>query len=278
MPKSTPVYRKPWFVFGPPLALAAIGALLLIQSAFAGPRHEIILERIQERKAAGWEVTAPSFQSYDYPRLMLSMAGTEFVLVNKHNPINPLKFAPADLDLVKSSKALDNSRELRLSFAAARQLELMASDLLAAGEGQLFLNSAYRTYNYQAELFQSKIKQYGEAGALLRSAKAGFSEHQTGLAADVSVPAQGCAIMTCFGDTKAGQWIAENSWRYGFIVRYESDTQEITGYSYEPWHIRYVGLEVARLYKQGGYKTLEAFWGLPAAPDYLPEITPSTKD
>lgn len=278
MPQSTPVFRNPWFVFGPPAVLAFLGVLLVLQSAFAGVRHEIILQRIEARADAGWVVPTPDFDQYDYPRLMLDFAGTEFVLVNKHRPIQPLKFAPSDLVQVKNSKALDNSRKLELVPAAASALEELAAGLQAAGEGQLFLNSAYRSYDYQAELFISKTKQYGETGALLRSAKAGFSEHQTGLAADVSLPEQGCAIMTCFGGTTAGQWIAENSWRYGFIVRYEETTQEITGYSYEPWHLRYVGKEVARLYSESGMQTLEEFWGLPAAPDYLQEITESTSD
>jgi zinc D-Ala-D-Ala carboxypeptidase len=265
-------------VFGPPVAMAAVGAILILQAANAGPRHEIILDRIAEREATSWVVPTPSFADYQYPRLMLEGAGTEFVLVNKHRPISPLDYKPSELVEVKSSKYLDNSRQLELSISAAKALEEMAKDLFDQGQGQLFLNSAYRSYNYQGQLFDSKVKQYGMAEALLRSAKAGFSEHQTGLAADVSVPSQGCAIMTCFGDTKAGIWIADNAWRYGFIVRYKVDTQPITGYSYEPWHLRFVGKEVAKLYTERGMKTLEEFWGLPPAPDYLPEITESTSN
>jgi zinc D-Ala-D-Ala carboxypeptidase len=278
VPQSMPLYRKPIFVFGPPIAMAILGAILIIQAAFAGPRHELIIQRIEERAASGWVVPQPSFTDYQFPRLKLDLAGSEFVLLNKHRPIAPITYVPADLVVVKSSKSLDNSRALELSTSAARALELLAADLNAAGQGKLFLNSAYRSYNYQAQLFKSKVKQYGESEALLRSAKAGFSEHQTGLAADVSVPQQGCAIMTCFGETKAGKWIAENAWKYGFIIRYEIDTQAITGYSYEPWHLRYVGLEVAKLYSERGMKTLEEFWGLKPAPDYLPAITESTNN
>jgi D-alanyl-D-alanine carboxypeptidase len=83
--------------------------------------------------------------------------------------------------------------------------------------------------------------------------------------------------MQCFGDTEAGIWIAENSWRFGFIVRYEKDTEGITGYTYEPWHLRYIGKELASEYHENGMKTLEEFWGYPSAPTY-PEIAESTTD
>jgi D-alanyl-D-alanine carboxypeptidase len=154
----------------------------------------------------------------------------------------------------------------------------MAEQMHAEGFGQLFVNSAYRTYDYQVKLFESKTRQYGLAGALVRSAKAGHSEHQTGLAVDVSVPAQGCAIMTCFGETVAGKWVAANSWRFGFIVRYEEETTAITGYSYEPWHLRFVGEALAAEYSENGIHTLEEFWSLPAAEFYPEEVAKSQAD
>lgn len=84
--------------------------------------------------------------------------------------------------------------------------------------------------------------------------------------------------MQCFGDTDAGIWIAENAHKYGLIVRYEEDTTSTTGYTYEPWHLRYVGEEVASLYAERGIHTLEDFWNLPAAEFYLEEITESTNN
>jgi D-alanyl-D-alanine carboxypeptidase len=84
--------------------------------------------------------------------------------------------------------------------------------------------------------------------------------------------------MTCFGDTEAGKWIADNAWRFGYIVRYEETTQATTGYSYEPWHLRYVGIEIAREYSKNGIHTLEDYWSLPPAEFYLEEITASTMD
>lgn len=275
MPKSTPVRRRAAFVFGPPLLAATLGVTLLVQGA-SGSNFEILNERREARLEAGWVVPTPEVTDYLYPRLATEFAGSEWVVVNKHRPLSPIDFAP-EVREIESSSALDNSRGLRLRDIAASALEEMAAEMEFQQVGQLFVNSAYRTYEYQSELFLQKIEQYGEAGALLRSAKAGYSEHQTGLAVDISVPAQGCAIMQCFGETDAGKWIAENSWRFGYIVRYKQDTEAITGYTYEPWHLRFIGKDLAKIYHENGIQTLEEFWGFPAAPNY-PEITESTTD
>ena len=190
------------------------------------------------------------------------------VIVNKQRPVNPVDYEPADLVVLDSTDAFDNARGLRLARPAADALLAMAKAMHADGAGRLFLNSGYRSYEYQQELFDAKVVQYGLDGALVRSAKAGHSEHQLGLAADVSVTAQGCAIMHCFGDTVAGKWIAANAWQHGFIVRYKEGFTETTGFTYEPWHLRYVGKTTAGAYHRGGYSTLEDFWQLPPAPNY----------
>ncbi|MEK9907999.1 MAG: M15 family metallopeptidase [Aquiluna sp.] len=277
MSKSTPLVRKPAFVFLPPVVAAGVGFALIFQGvSFGAPNFEILEQRRAARVEQGWTPPTLELTDYLYPRLATGFAGSEWVVVNKHRPLSPLDFEPKVRE-VASSEALDNSRGLELRDVAATALEQMAAEMFSEGVGQLFVNSAYRSYEYQKDLFVSKTEQYGEAEALVRSAKAGYSEHQTGLAVDVSVPAQGCAIMQCFGDTVAGKWIAENSWRFGYIVRYEQDTTAVTGYTYEPWHLRYVGIDIARKYSQDGIHTLEDFWGYPAAENY-PETTESTMD
>ena len=276
MPNPTPVRRRASFVFLPPVVAATVGISLLVQGAFGQPNFELLEERAEQRELAGWLVPTLELTDYLYPRLATGFAGSEWVVVNKLRPLSPLDFEPQVRE-IRSSESLDNSRGLELRDVAANALEAMASEMLFQGAGQMFVNSAYRSYDYQLELFVDKVDQYGEAEALVRSAKAGHSEHQTGLAVDVSVPAQGCAIMQCFGDTVAGKWIAENSWKFGYIVRYERDTTSITGYTYEPWHLRYVGIEIARTYANNGIHTLEDFWGFPAAENY-PEIAESTID
>ena len=276
MPNPTPVRRRASFVFLPPVVAATVGISLLVQGAFGQPNFELLEERAEQRELAGWVVPTLELTDYLYPRLATGFAGSEWVVVNKLRPLSPLDFEPQVRE-IRSSESLDNSRGLELRDVAATALEAMASEMLFQGAGQMFVNSAYRSYEYQRVLFVDKVDQYGEAEALVRSAKAGHSEHQTGLAVDVSVPAQGCAIMQCFGDTVAGKWIAENSWKFGYIVRYERDTTSITGYTYEPWHLRYVGIEIARTYANNGIHTLEDFWGFPAAENY-PEIAESTID
>ena len=276
MPNPTPVRRRASFVFLPPVVAATVGISLLVQGAFGQPNFELLEERAEQRELAGWVVPTLELTDYLYPRLATGFAGSEWVVVNKLRPLSPLDFEPQVRE-IRSSESLDNSRGLELRDVAANALEAMASEMLFQGAGQMFVNSAYRSYDYQLELFVDKVDQYGEAEALVRSAKAGHSEHQTGLAVDVSVPAQGCAIMQCFGDTVAGKWIAENSWKFGYIVRYERDTTSITGYTYEPWHLRYVGIEIARTYANNGIHTLEDFWGFPAAENY-PDIAESTID
>ena len=276
MPNPTPVRRRASFVFLPPVVAATVGISLLVQGAFGQPNFELLEERAEQRELAGWVVPTLELTDYLYPRLATGFAGSEWVVVNKLRPLSPLDFEPK-VRKISSSESLDNSRGLELRDVAATALEAMAKEMLFQGAGQMFVNSAYRSYDYQLELFVDKVEQYGEAEALVRSAKAGHSEHQTGLAVDVSVPAQGCAIMQCFGDTEAGKWIAENSWKFGYIVRYERDTTSITGYTYEPWHLRYVGMEIAKMYANNGIHTLEDFWGFPAAENYR-EIAESTID
>ena len=279
MPKSTPLKRSPLFIFGPPVLLSFLGVGLLVQSvSTASPKLEMVNEQITINAAEGLVPPTPALTDYIYPRLTIDSANQPLVVVNKLRALDPIDFAPPILTVMPSSDSLDNSRELVLAPSAANALVVMAEQMHAEGYGQLFVNSAYRTYDYQVELFESKTRQYGLAGALVRSAKAGHSEHQTGLAVDVSVPAQGCAIMTCFGETVGGKWVAANSWRFGFIVRYEEETTAITGYSYEPWHLRFVGEELATEYSKNGIHTLEEFWSLPAAEFYPEEVVESKID
>ncbi len=112
--------------------------------------------------------------------------------------------------------------------------------------------SGYRSYNRQSALYNQYIRQYGKKYTDTVSAQPGKSEHQTGLAMDVSAKSVGYSLSTQFGKTKEGIWLAQNAHNYGFIIRYPKGKEKITGYSYEPWHIRYVGQELAQsIYTQG---------------------------
>ncbi|MOA08523.1 D-alanyl-D-alanine carboxypeptidase [compost metagenome] len=105
--------------------------------------------------------------------------------------------------------------------------------------------SAYRSHKKQKALFESYVKKDGLEKAQTYSAFPGTSEHETGLAIDVAGADGKCSITDCFGDKPEAKWLAKHAHEYGFIIRYPKGKEHITGYKYEPWHLRYVGKEAA---------------------------------
>lgn len=185
----------------------------------------------------------------------IDQAESLWVVVNKQRPLNPIKYKPA----------LDKT--LNLAKPAADGFRALKSAVAKAGKGTLCLNSGYRSYATQSYTYNLQVTRYGKKVAENLAAHPGYSEHQTGLAADVSTTALGCKI-TNFGKSAASAWIAQNAWRYGFIVRYPNGQTATTGYQYEPWHLRFVGIELATKMRDAKITVLEKFWNLPAAPKY----------
>ena len=173
---------------------------------------------------------------------------------------------------------IQNPYNLQLRKNASIALIEMAVAMKAEGAGTLVLNSGFRDYSKQKALYENIKASQGYAVAEELSARAGFSEHQTGLAADLAAQESGCVIMVCFGKTDAGIWLRQNSYRFGFILRYPSTLTPITGFQYEPWHFRYVGIELATEMKIKRIKTLEEFWGLEPAPTYSVSPSPSPSE
>lgn len=117
--------------------------------------------------------------------------------------------------------------------------------------------SGYRSYDVQKSIYDNKVNKGGVEYAEKFSARAGYSEHQTGLALDLN------STNTSFGRTKEGIWLSANCYKFGFILRYPEGKKEETGFNYEPWHIRYVGKELAeKLYNDGDWITLEDYFGI----------------
>ena len=137
----------------------------------------------------------------------------------------------------------------------ARQALTNLQNAAASVGHSMPLISGFRSYATQQTLYNNYVARDGEALANTYSAKPGQSEHQTGLAFDVG------AIDDNYGETAAGQWLSQNAHLYGFIIRYLKGKENITGYQYEPWHIRYVGVEVATEIYQRGI-TLEEYLGV----------------
>ena len=144
-----------------------------------------------------------------------------------------------------------------LKKEVARALECLF--MRAEEEGiVLAVVSGYRSYERQEELYERSVKKNGISYANRYQAKAGYSEHQTGLAVDVSGETIQYGLEEIFGLTKEGVWLRRNCWKEGFIIRYPKGKEIITGYQYEPWHLRYVGRNEAEIMMKCGL-TLEEF-------------------
>lgn len=203
--------------------------------------------------------------SFDKTKHSLTDPNSIWVVVNKKRGIDTSFVPELTVPNVK----------LRLS-AAAEQMQfskLAEPALLELFESAknnntpLVFGSGYRSALTQAEFYNSYEARDGQEAADTYSARPGHSEHQTGLSTDITSPDGKCHLEICWADTPEGQWLAKNSYKYGFIIRYPKDKQDITGYQYEPWHIRYVGKELAKELHSSN-KTLEEFFDLGPATNY----------
>jgi len=160
------------------------------------------------------------------------------VLVNKYNKL-PDDYEAKDLEEIDSKYTVS---KMLLNKDAKKHFEEMCTD---AKSINLIMRgiSAYRTKEYQEELYKDYIKNNGFKMAESFSARPRHSEHETGLAIDV---ASGTNVYTTFENTEEYKWIKQNAQNYGFIVRYKKEYEHITGYKFEAWHLRYVGIDVAK--------------------------------
>lgn len=189
-------------------------------------------------------------------------ADSPWVLVNKKNALRPKDYVPSGLRQVAGGSFL-------LRSGAATAMEEMFAAARRAGAGTMRVHSAYRSYATQQRLYAGYVRTRGAAWADVHSARAGHSEHQTGLTADIVACRDGrCGGIYDFEGTAQQRWVAANAWRYGFIVRYENGRTTTTGYTSEPWHLRWVGKPLAADYVAGGFHTLEDYLGYPAARHY----------
>ncbi|MFJ5761962.1 SH3 domain-containing protein [Neobacillus sp. NPDC093182] len=179
------------------------------------------------------------------------------VLINKLNKL-PENFVPKNLIDSGISFPFTNSTEKqKLRKEAALAIQTLVRDAKEAGYTIVGV-SGYRSHKTQVSVFESYVKQDGYEKARMYSAIPGTSEHQTGLAIDVGNSSATCAATSCFQNTQEAKWLQLHVAEYGFIIRYPKGKESITGYQYEPWHLRYVGKVVAtEIMKQG--ITLEEF-------------------
>ena len=182
-----------------------------------------------------------------------------YTLVNKQNPVD--KTFPEDQDaLIEIPAKYRKTDVIYLHYIEEKALEAMMQDMFALGYNDTYVTSAYRRYDKQKQIFDKYVNDlvnqgmsYDDAYAevLKDTALPGQSEHQTGLCVDLTTK----SIMTVdnrFADTEVFAWLQHNAWKYGFVLRYPEDKVNITGYSYESWHYRFVGFEVAKIMHQTG--------------------------
>ena len=188
----------------------------------------------------------------------IDSASSLTVVVNKTRPLTPVTYGPAECGAVNLAKP------------AADAFARMRHGMSKAGDGDLYISSGYRGYYSQRAIYRRDVAKLGLLRGQRLAAKPGYSEHQTGLAADLAAYGQGCVVKVCFSTTKASKWLVANAWRYGFILRYPQGQTKVTGYQFEPWHYRFVGKTLSIQMHKAKATVLETFLGLPPAPDYVP--------
>ena len=163
-------------------------------------------------------------------------------LVDKQHPL-PAGYAPSDLVTLTGGSYQVSRAGLTLRQTAAAALEEMAAAARADGV-TLVVSSAYRSYDYQAEVYSRVVREMGQEAADRESARPGHSQHQTGLVADFG------SIDDSFAQTAAGRWMAANALRFGWSLSYPDGYENVTGYRWESWHFRYVGKDLAAFLDQ----------------------------
>ena len=185
---------------------------------------------------------AMMFESWGY--MMPHQDPTDtLILVNKNNKAPAVPVTLVKPDVQPTREAVSENIYMRPEAAAALEdlFEAAAQDGIT-----LYATSGYRSYSTQKAIFERKLERMDEKQANASVAKPGYSEHQTGLAMDIEgETTKETGLTEAFGESPEGIWTAEHCAEYGFIIRYPKGKTNITGYIYEPWHIRYVGKEAA---------------------------------
>jgi zinc D-Ala-D-Ala carboxypeptidase len=246
--------------------LIAIAALILVAGIAAylsWPNKGQSVESTSPQaggRESGDDNAGETGQSFDKAKYSIDDPASLWVVVNKGRKL-PSTYQPDDLMYPDTSLRYSSGSEMQLRADAASAIKRMFS--AASGDGiKLMVASGYRRY----------VNEMGQAEAEKISARPGHSEHQTGLAVDVAPTSGQCLLEECFGDLADGKWVAEKAHLYGFIIRYPKGKEKQTGYGYEPWHLRYIGKELAGEVTEAD-QTLEQFFGLPAYSSYSSEIT-----
>jgi len=270
------------------IILGLILIVVVILAAFSFGQEEVLSgniepELIELRPEEGSEVTEPELpiitepekekekevkEDLDYDEVLkliddenkkiIDNPNDLLVLVNKANNL-PSSYKPEDLIIPNVSFTFEGDDQKKyMRKDAALALEELITKAEEDGH-KIYAVSGYRSYERQKAIFLGNVQKSGFKKANTFSAVPGQSEHQTGLAMDVSSASVNYKLMNSFGNTPEGLWLKENAHLFGFIIRYPQTKVEITGYQYEPWHVRFVGIENATFIKMNNL-TLEEFF------------------
>jgi len=245
-----------------------VAAILLIIVILAWPARKLS-DSNHGSVSASSDKSQAKVQTFNKQLYPTDVASSIWAVVNKGRRL-PSSYVPSGLQAPPIPLRYGSSlTAMQVRSDTAQALGRMYQAGLTAGI-KLMLASGYRSYDFQVSVHDGYVQSSGAQAADTYSARPGFSEHQTGLAADLGSVDGQCTLDQCFGDTPAGQWLAANCYKYGFIIRYPKDKENLTGYVYEPWHVRYVGDQLAHQLHQTG-QTMEQFFGLPDYTDYPAE-------
>ena len=250
------------------MAAVAVVLIALAACSAAGPPHR---KPGAARAAASHaprpmpSVTpTPSAAGFDAHAQSIDDPASTWVVVNKPRALSPVTYTPPAL--VYPDVAYVNRQPMRPEVAEA----LVA--MFNAGKAEAGLDfsvqSAYRAFDSQTRVYDDDVASHGQAYADTDTARPGHSEHQTGLAVDISAVPAKCSLDACFAQTPQGEWLAANAWRFGFLLRYPADKVAVTGFAFEPWHYRYIGVPLATRLRETGVTTLEEFFGVPGGTEY----------
>lgn len=250
--------KKKGFRFNPKLTItivivilvAALGIGLILNYRRNNDEQKITAKNAKTTAAASTAAStlpaeASDINSYTY-------------LLNKDTASLDPTYVPSDLADPENVQSTSSVFEIRAE--AATQLEAMvkaASDV----DITLYVSSGYRSYDDQDKLYSSQVQLLTEAKAITACEKAGYSEHQLGLAVDLTDDVNTTSQTEAFADTDAGKWLYEHAHEYGFILRYPKGKESITKYNFMPWHYRYVGTDTANaMYAISPDETMEEYF------------------
>ncbi|WP_270998494.1 M15 family metallopeptidase [Listeria seeligeri] len=255
------------------IALAvSISCIHTVEDQYFGGQNAEPVAEVEQKASNSNETLAklekdPLYPYIDKQNQLVEKNGIQYienqenilVLANKDYSLQP-SYTPPDLvrPNVTFSFGEEQVEKAQMRKEAGTALEEMFQ---AANEDgyKLFAVSGYRSYKRQQEVFQAEVNSKGDTKAREAVAYPGTSEHQTGLAMDISSESQSYELTEAFGTTPEGKWLEENAHNYGFILRYMKGREDITKYQYESWHYRYVGKNAATIIYENNW-TLEEFF------------------